>query len=34
MDIKWEGEGEQEVGFYDNKPIIKVDPRYYRPPNV
>ena len=34
MEIKWEGEGEQEVGFYDNKSIVRVDPRYYRPAEV
>ena len=34
MKIRWEGEGEQEVGFHGDKPIIKVDPRYYRPAEV
>ena len=34
MEIRWEGEGEQEVGFHGDVPIIKVDPRYYRPAEV
>ena len=34
MKIRWEGEGEQEIGFLEDEPIIKVDPRYYRPAEV
>jgi len=34
MEIRWEGEGEQEIGFLEDEPIIKVDPRYYRPAEV
>jgi GDPmannose 4,6-dehydratase len=33
--IKWEGEGENEVGKDQNgKTVIRVDPRYYRPAEV
>ena len=28
------GEREEEIGFHGDKPIIKVDPRYYRPAEV
>ena len=34
MEIRWEGEDEEEIGFHDDKPIVKVDPRYYRPAEV
>ncbi|MDD2919622.1 GDP-mannose 4,6-dehydratase [Rhodoferax sp.] len=34
MQIRWEGEGVNEVGYWDGKPIIKIDPRYFRPTEV
>lgn len=34
MDISWQGEGLNEKGFYKNKPIVSVDPRYFRPADV
>ncbi len=34
MEIRWEGEDEEEIGFHCDKPIVKVDPRYYRPAEV
>ncbi|RZV31496.1 MAG: GDP-mannose 4,6-dehydratase, partial [Chromatiales bacterium] len=36
MDIEWQGEGLDEVGTDRNtgKPIIAVDPRYFRPTEV
>ena len=34
MEIHWEGEDEEEIGFHGDKPIVKVDPRYYRPAEV
>jgi len=34
MEIRWEGEGKQEIGFHKGVPIIKVDSRYYRPAEV
>jgi GDPmannose 4,6-dehydratase len=32
--IRWEGEGVNEVGYVDGKAIIRIDPRYFRPTEV
>ena len=34
MQISWEGKGVDEVGYWDNKPIIKIDPNHFRPSEV
>ena len=34
MKIKWQGTKESEVGLWNEKPIIKVDSKYYRPAEV
>ena len=34
MEIRWEGEGKEEIGFHGDQPVVKVDPRYYRPTEV
>jgi GDPmannose 4,6-dehydratase len=34
MKIEWRGKSEDEVGFFNEKEIIKVDPRYFRPTEV
>jgi len=34
MEIKWKGEGVNEVGLLEGREIIKVDPRYFRPTEV
>lgn len=36
LDIKivWKGKGLDEVGFWENKPIIKIDSNYFRPTEV
>ena len=36
LDIKiiWSGKGLEEVGSYNGKNIIKIDPRYFRPTEV
>ena len=34
MKIRWEGEGVNEVGYDNDRPIIRVDPRYFRPTEV
>jgi len=34
MQLRWEGKGVDEVGYWDNKPVIKIDPRYFRPTEV
>ncbi|MFM9992594.1 MAG: GDP-mannose 4,6-dehydratase [Burkholderiaceae bacterium] len=32
--IKWVGVGIDEVGFWEDKPIVRIDPRYFRPTEV
>ena len=34
MQLRWEGYGVDEVGYWNDKPIIKIDPRYFRPTEV
>ena len=34
MKIHWEGNGLQEIGYWQAKPIVRVDPRYFRPTEV
>jgi GDPmannose 4,6-dehydratase len=34
MSIRWDGAGVNEVGYWDQKPIIRIDPRYFRPTEV
>jgi GDPmannose 4,6-dehydratase len=34
MTLRWEGEGVDEVGYWNDKPIVKIDPRYFRPTEV
>ena len=34
MKIDWQGSGVDEKGFWNNKVIVEVDPRYYRPAEV
>lgn len=34
MQLRWEGAGVNEVGYWNGRPIIKVDPRYFRPTEV
>jgi GDPmannose 4,6-dehydratase len=34
MKIDWKGEGVHEIGSSENKDIIKIDPRYFRPAEV
>jgi GDPmannose 4,6-dehydratase len=34
MPLRWEGEGIDEVGYWNDKPIVKIDPRYFRPTEV
>ena len=31
MQIEWRGQNLDEVGLYEGKDIIKIDPRYFRP---
>jgi GDPmannose 4,6-dehydratase len=34
MPLRWEGEGVDEVGYWNDKPVVKIDPRYFRPTEV
>jgi len=36
MELAWDGEGEDEVGYdaETGKPVVEIDPRYYRPTEV
>jgi GDPmannose 4,6-dehydratase len=34
MQLRWEGQGINEVGYWDDKPIVRIDPRYFRPAEV
>jgi GDPmannose 4,6-dehydratase len=34
MELHWEGEGVNEVGYCKGKPVVKIDPRYFRPTEV
>ena len=34
MKIDWKGKGLKEIGYYNNKEIIKINPRYFRPTEV
>ena len=34
VQIRWEGEGVNEVGYADGKAIVRIDPRYFRPTEV
>jgi GDPmannose 4,6-dehydratase len=34
MQIRWEGEGVNEVGYANGKAIVRIDPRYFRPTEV
>lgn len=34
INLKWKGNGLKEVGYWNNKTIIKIDPKYFRPTEV
>ena len=34
MELCWEGKGVEEQAYWNGKPIIKIDPRYFRPTEV
>jgi GDPmannose 4,6-dehydratase len=34
MPIQWEGRGINEVGKYNDRTIVKADPKFYRPAEV
>jgi GDPmannose 4,6-dehydratase len=34
MQLRWDGQGVNEVGYWNDKPVVKIDPRYFRPTEV
>ena len=34
LGMRWQGQGLDEVGYWNDKPIAKIDPRYFRPADV
>jgi GDPmannose 4,6-dehydratase len=34
MQLCWEGQGVNELGYWNDRPIVKIDPRYFRPTEV
>jgi GDPmannose 4,6-dehydratase len=34
MQLRWEGSSVKEVGYWNDQPIIRIDPRYFRPTEV
>jgi GDPmannose 4,6-dehydratase len=34
MQLRWEGEGVNEVAYWNEKPVVRIDPRYFRPTEV
>jgi len=34
MPLRWEGGGVDEVGYWGDKPVVRIDPRYFRPTEV
>jgi GDPmannose 4,6-dehydratase len=32
--IRWEGNGVDEIGYWGSQPVIRIDPRYFRPAEV
>ena len=34
LKLRWEGVGVDEVGYWDQKPVVRIDPRYFRPTEV
>jgi len=34
MQMRWEGTGVNEVGYWNDQAVIKIDPRYFRPTEV
>jgi GDPmannose 4,6-dehydratase len=34
IELRWEGEGVHEVAYWNTKPVVRIDPRYFRPTEV
>jgi GDPmannose 4,6-dehydratase len=34
MALRWEGQGVNEMAYWNDKPVVRIDPRYFRPTEV
>jgi GDPmannose 4,6-dehydratase len=34
IQLRWEGHGVNEIGYWNEKPVVRIDPRYFRPTEV
>lgn len=34
LSLRWQGAGVDEVGYWNDKPVVRIDPRYFRPTEV
>lgn len=34
MNLRWEGEGVNEIAYWNNQVVVRIDPRYFRPTEV
>lgn len=34
MSLRWDGKGVHEVAYWNNRPVVRIDPRYFRPTEV
>jgi GDPmannose 4,6-dehydratase len=34
MELRWEGQGVNEMAYWNDNPIVRIDPRYFRPTEV
>jgi len=34
IEISWKGKGIEEIGFWKDKPVVKIDPKFFRPAEV
>jgi len=34
MPLRWEGEGVNEIGYFEDRPVVKINPDFYRPAEV
>ncbi|WP_413894613.1 GDP-mannose 4,6-dehydratase, partial [Candidatus Skiveiella danica] len=34
IELRWQGQGLEEVGLWNDRPIVRIDPRYFRPAEV
>ncbi len=34
MQLRWEGSGVNEICYWNDQPIVRIDPRYFRPTEV